>query len=115
MPKDEKERDKRWFPVLIACAVLIGVSMWVSVLLPPSGPTAAREVTTTATTVSEFPQQVAVRDGVVVRLSADGERVLEVYEVYAAALPAEEQARLQAGITVNNEQELYALLENYTG
>lgn len=132
--KAERERDRRWLPVVTACCGLIGAAMWVSVLLPtgsgrrsaaaPDGttePTAATTATTTATgapttaTVSAtFPQLLRVWEGRLARFAVDGEQLLEVYDAEVAALPPEEQQRLADGVLVANEEELAALLENYT-
>lgn len=38
----------------------------------------------------------------------------KIYDVAVAALPVEEQTRLQNGIAVTSERELQALLEDYT-
>lgn len=112
MPITAKERNKRWFPVLIACAVLIGASMWVSALIPTD--TAPRTTATTDSTRPAFPQRLGVYDGKLARFSQNGTVPLEVYEVDIATLPAEEQTRLQHGVAVTDADTLAALLENYT-
>ncbi len=106
------ERNKRWFPVVIACVLLIGTAVWASALIPFEK---QKTVEITTTTVSEYPQLLCVKDGALVRVAADGETVLERYEVPPKSLPAEEQEALAAGIWVSDEVELSAILENYTG
>ncbi len=126
--KGERERDRRWIPVVAACAALIGAATWASVLLPTGGgrrstavtsgttlPTAATATgapTTAANTA--FPQLLRVWEGRLARFAADGGQPLEVYHAEVAALPPEEQQRLADGIVVASEEELAALLENYT-
>lgn len=114
MPKTVKEHLVRWMPVAAACAVLIGGALWAGTLLPhEEGTSAARSEPTTPTTA--FLQFLGERDGVLTRFAADGETVLEVYEVPIASLPAEEQARLASGIPVTDEAALSRWLEAYTG
>ena len=109
MPMTAKERNKRWLPVIIACAVLIGASMWVSALLP-TAPTQSRDTTT----VAEYPQRLGVYNGKLARFSADGTLPLEVYDVDITTLPTDEQTRLTTGIAIPNLATLTDLLENYT-
>ncbi len=111
MPTTAKDRNKRWLPVLIACAVLIGVSMWVSVLLPTE-PANVRE--TPATTVTDYPQRLGEYDGKLARFSQNGTLPLEVYDVDITTLPAEERTRLADGIPVPDADALAELLDNYT-
>ena len=106
------ERNKRWFPVVIACVLLIGTAAWASALIPFEK---QKTSVITATTASEYPQLLCVKDGVLVRVAGDGETVLERYEVPHASLPIEEQQALAKGIWVSDEAALSALLENYTG
>ena len=40
---------------------------------------------------------------------------MQVYEVYIASLPPEEQVRLREGVTVPDRPTLAALIEDYTG
>ncbi|MBR2405558.1 MAG: hypothetical protein IKB04_00705 [Clostridia bacterium] len=113
MPESVKERNKRWFPVVVACIVLIGGAMWASALLPQQE---SREPTgvTGVVTDNGFPQLLRVREGVLELVAADGVTVLETYDVTVASLPIDEQERLAAGVAVSDEEELAALLENYT-
>ena len=106
------ERNKRWFPVVIACVLLIGTAAWASALIPFEKPKALEITTTTA---NDYPQLLCIKDGVLVRVATDGKTVLERYEVPPASLPREEQQALTKGIWVGDEAELSALLENYTG
>lgn len=112
MPETAKERNKRWFPVVIACALLIGAAMWVSVLIPQGSERAAVPEVTDGDTA--FPQVLSVQDGRLVRLASDGVTVLEKYEVDVLTLPAEERERLADGVRVTSEEELVGLIENYT-
>ncbi len=111
MEQTEKERERRWVPVWIACGLLVGAAMWASTLLPTGGERAAVGEPTAA----GFPQVLTVRDGQLVLLAEPDGAVAERYEVFVRALPEEEQRRLAAGVTVNSEEELAALLEDYTG
>ena len=106
-----KETNKRWLPVIAACAVLIGVSMWVSALLPTK--TEARTAPTTTAT-SAFPQRLGTYDGRLARFSVDGSVPLEVYDVDVATLPVEEQSRLAAFIAIPDAATLADLLDTYT-
>ncbi len=124
----ERERNRRWIPVVAACAGLIGAAMWASVLLPIGGgrrsatvssgtttPTATTTATGAPTTAAEaFPQLLRVWEGRLARFAVDGKQPLEVYEAEVTALPPEEQQRLADGVLVASEEELAALLENYT-
>lgn len=112
MPMTVNERNKRWFPVLIACAILIGASMWASVLLPLDDPASAKR--DTATTVTDYPQTLKAWDGKLARFADGGTVPLEVYDVDVATLPADEQQRLADGIPVPDDTTLSALLDNYT-
>lgn len=114
MPKTTKERLGRWLPVLAACAVLIGGALWAGTLLPreQNAPVSRTESTTTTTA---FLQILGERDGVLTRFAADGETVLEAYDVRVESLPAEEQERLAAGIPVTDEATLSRWVEAYTG
>lgn len=109
MPETAKERDKRWLPVVAICLAMIGAAMWVSTLLPLGQARAAK----TPETTEVWPQVLCVREGRLLRTSADGTVVLEEYDVQVQTLPAEEQERLAAGVTVDDEVSLSAILENY--
>ena len=106
------ERNKRWFPVLIACLLLIGISMWVCALIPLPENSDNRAVTNT--THSAYPQLLREWDGRLARFSPHGTVPLEVYEVDILTLPPEEQTRLAQGITIPDADTLTALLEAYT-
>lgn len=113
MPKTGKEQLAWWMPVMVACAVLIGGALWAGSLLPNDEGTSVHTETTTSTTV--FLQILGERDGVLTRFAADGETVLETYDVPVSSLPVEEQDRLAAGIPVTDEAALSQWLEAYTG
>lgn len=113
MPKTVKEQVIRWLPVVVACAVLIGGALWVGSLLPHEEGTSAHTETTTGT--AAFLQILGERDGVLTRFAADGETVLETYDVPVSSLPVEEQERLASGIPVTDEAALSRWLEAYTG
>lgn len=121
MPQTTEKRVKRreWMPVVIACALLIGSAMWASALLPletEENPPAQRGVTpiTTVATVSDYPRLLKEWNGRVALFLTDGSEPQTVYEVNVLTLPEEEQRMLETGITVNSEEELTAILENYT-
>jgi hypothetical protein len=109
MPETTKERDKRWLPVVAICLALIGAAMWVSTLLP----TGQARTAETTETKSTWPQVLCVREGRLLRTTADGSIVLEEYDVELRTLPDDERERLAAGVTVNDEESLSAILENY--
>lgn len=113
MPWDnfKKEHD-RWLVPVIACLVLVGATMWASVLIPEeqtplSVPTEATQPT--------FPAQILKTwGGRLARFCADSDTPDEIYDVAVASLPAEVQAELAVGILVSSEEELVSLLENFT-
>ncbi len=57
---------------------------------------------------------VAVRNGYVVVYNSDLKSVFEYTSIEAKNLPEEDRIALSMGIYVNNEEELYALLESYS-
>lgn len=114
MPKAVKEQLGRWMPVLAACAVLIGGALWASTLLPQENGAPVSRTETTASSTA-FLQFLGERDGVLTRFAADGETVLEVYDVRVESLPVEERERLRARIAVTDEATLSAWIEAYTG
>lgn len=120
MPQKTNIRAKRkeWLPVVIACSLLIGTAMWAAALLPSENraETQARrgEVSSSATTqTTAYARILRVWEGRVALFSSEGTEPLSVYEIVVAALPAEEQQRLQEGIVLKSEEELAELLENY--
>ncbi len=96
---------KRWYPVAVACALLVGLALWARVLLPADTSAAAQEPT------EFFPATLTVESDTLVLLGGDGRR--EELELTVYALPEDEQARLRAGVTVHSREELDELLENY--
>lgn len=116
---DKRGKDKGWMPVVIACALLIGSAMWASALLPlgtDQDPPAQRGAvsTTTTTTAPTYSMLLKEWNGQVALFSPDGSEPLTVYEVNVQTLPEEERQSLADGITVSSEEELAAILENYT-
>lgn len=57
---------------------------------------------------------VAVKNGFVVVYNSDLKSVFEYTSIEASTLPEEDRIALSMGIYVNNEAELYALLESYS-
>ena len=57
---------------------------------------------------------VAVKNGFVVVYNSDLKSVYEYTSIEAKNLPEEDRIALSMGIYVNNEEELYALLESYS-
>ncbi len=57
---------------------------------------------------------VAVRNGYVIVYNSDLKSVFEYTSIEAKNLPEEDRIALSLGIYVNNEEELYALLESYS-
>ena len=102
------EERKRLTPVLIACVLLIGVAAWVSTLLP--GKSDVRNEPTEPATR----QILREWDGQIALFQDDSDEPAEVYEVPVSALPQEEQERLHAGIVIEDDEMLAALLDNYT-
>lgn len=116
---DKRAKSRQWMPVVIACAVLIGGAMWASALLPlgnKESTQAQRGATpsTTATTVAQYPRFLKEWNGQVALFLPDDSEPQTVYEVNVLALPEEEQQLLNDGIVVESEEELAAILENYT-
>ena len=98
------EERRRLMPVLIACVLLIGVAAWASALLPDDQGVpkqASKQV------LREWNGQIAL-------FTSDSDEPIEVYEVAVAALPEQEQKRLNEGIVIENEEMLAELLDNYT-
>ena len=102
------DTQRRMLPAVIACLILIGIAAWVSVLLP-------QESETDGTPVKQAEQQILREwNGQVALFRGDAAEPTEVYEVTVAALPQEEQQRLQTGIVIDNEEMLAELIDNYT-
>ena len=106
-----EDKQRRWMPALVAAFVLIGVAAWVSVLLPmgdevPVEPT-EEKAAIPARRLGEWKGQLAL-------FEEGTAEPIEVYEVSVLTLPTEEQKRIREGITVENEDILAELLENYT-
>ncbi|MBP3435173.1 MAG: BofC C-terminal domain-containing protein [Clostridia bacterium] len=124
MPQTTDKRAKRreWIPAVIACSLLIGSAMWVGALLPlgPSeeAPTqrggALNGTTATTAVTSSYARMLKEWDGQVALFIAGESEPLTVYEVDVRTLPEEEQRLLKDGVAVNSEEELAAILENYT-
>ena len=113
MPQTPKKKDqRRWIPAVIACCVLIGAAMWASVLLPVGDTSAGTSRLGGDAAVTT--QTLRAYEGKLARFEGDSDTPAEVYEVAIASLPPEAQQELTAGITVETEEELAALLENYT-
>ena len=120
MPQTANDRTKKreWLPVVISCSLLIGTAMWAATLLPSDakpGVSVRRGNTTSAVTTQAtvYARILRAWAGQVALFSAEGTEPLSVYESAVAALPPEEQQRLQEGIVLTNEEELAEVLENY--
>lgn len=57
---------------------------------------------------------LGVWEGMLAVFEGDAAFPMKLYEVAVASLPADEQARLREGISVNSADELQRLLEDYT-
>ena len=102
------DKQRRMLPAVIACLLLIGVAAWVSVLLPQDSKTdSVPTKQTTQQVLREWNGQIGLFQG-------DAPEPTQVYEVTVAALPEEEQQRLQAGIVIRDEEMLVELIDNYT-
>ncbi len=106
--KTHIDNQRRLVPVVMVCLVLIGIAAWVSVLLP-------QEPKPDDTPVKQVTQQVLREwNGQIALFEENADEPIEVYEVTVAALPEEEQQRLRAGIVIDGEEMLAALIDNYT-
>ncbi len=111
MSKESRAKERRrWMPVIISCLLLIGAATWASVLLPQPK---AQTLPKTQTTQQAVPY-LGLWEGKVGLFDGIRPEPVEVYEVTVAALPEEEQRRLQEGIVVENEETLAAWLDSYT-
>lgn len=111
--KTKRARD-RWFPAIIACLVFIGLSIWVSALLPTEQPPADDTARTPEQPVF-VTQTLKAWDGKLARFSGTDEQPAEVYdEVAIASLPPDIQQQLHTGIVVTSEEQLLSLLDNFT-
>lgn len=118
MPKKTwREWGRYWLPVAIACALLVGTAAWVAALLPIREESEAPPQSGTVTTVTTaaFPKILRAWEGGIGLFFPDAAEPTAVYDVPLQSLPEEEQARLRAGVRVDSEERLAALLENYTG
>ena len=65
------------------------------------------------TAVTESEQWLGIWEGRLALYSSSEPDPLEVYDIWLASLPPQEQQRLAAGITVPDEKTLTALLTDY--
>lgn len=121
MPQTDGKQagHRRWLPVAIACALLIGAAMWAAALLPlaEAEEPAARQgdaVQNEPTGSDGGHYLLKAWGGTVALFDKNGTEPLTVYEVAVQSLPPEEQRRLQEGIAVGSDEELQEILENYT-
>ncbi len=99
-----------WRSVILALAVAIAVAAvalfvifrW---LLPP---TENRAAPLPRYTIGDWQGQVAVFEG-------DDHYPKQVLDVHTGTLPIAEQQQIQAGIPVEDEEQLWALIEDYSG
>lgn len=106
-----EDKQRRWMPALVAAFVLIGAAAWASALIPmddevPIEPT-EEKTAVYARRLGEWRGQLAL-------FEEGATEPIEVYDVSVLSLPTEEQERIREGITVENEDVLAELLENYT-
>lgn len=116
---DKRVKGKGWMPVVISCALLIGSAMWASALLPlgtQEAPPVQRNAVSVTTTTTALTYSMLLKEwnGQVALFLPDGSEPLTVYEVNIQTLPEEEQRSLADGVVVSSEEELAAILENYT-
>ncbi len=86
--------------LIVAVVLFVIFRFW----LPQRAPRAADEP---QFVIGDWNGQVAVFEG-------GEEYPIRVFDVFTAALPAEEQARVLAGIPAQDEDRLSVLLEDYT-
>ena len=106
---------------LIGRAVLLGGSVLTAVLCVGlyvgARATAAPPVPTAESSAPTAPAVgyvVGQWEGLLAVFAAGDRQPLEVYDIYIAALPREEQVRLTAGIPAADDEALARLLEDYT-
>ena len=99
----------RRLTILIAAAALSLGAITTLLLVGARGPADPASSTSVQAlyTIGQYEGQVAV-------FLAGLSRPDQVFDVYVASLPAEEQERLHQGIPVYDDKELQRLLEDYT-
>jgi hypothetical protein len=120
--------DKRVIGAISAAGVLlVGATIWAVVNRtdkpikkndPSSDITTTQntQTTTTTTTATTAAQKYIIGswdDKLAVFIPPDTSPY-QLYDIYLASLPEEEQQKLREGIIVNDEQTLASLLEDYT-
>lgn len=108
--QSQSKENRRWLPVIVSCLILIGSATWASVLLPESKADNPQK----AQTAKEALPYLGLWNGKLARFDGIHSEPVEVYEVTVAALPEEEQRRLEEGIVLENEETLAELLDSYT-
>ncbi len=104
----------KWWFCGVACAVVVlSVSVICGVTATTADSPSAKTAVTAAKDVAVF-GTLGVFEGHLA-LFCDGDTPKEVYDVWVAALPPEEQARLAKGIPAATREAFLALLQEYTG
>ena len=107
-----------WRRVTAGCAALAGAVLLLTLPHTPQ-PADTPQSDVPAARSSEAPADplwtLGVFRGRVARFRPHEAMPAEVYDLFVAALPAEQQQRLAEGIPVHSEEELWRLLEDCTG
>ena len=91
--------------VVAVCIVALLVGVWLD--------RPADQPTETPVAVTETTQVLGTWEGRLALFAAAGEQPLEIYEIWVAALPPQEQEKLTIGIPIPDQASLTALLTDY--
>ncbi len=90
--------------LLVSLAIAIITAFFIRRMLPAD----ARELPPT-------PYTIGVWDGYVAIFEQDDDYPMQVLDTAVAGLPAEQRAQVEQGVPVTHADELYLILEDYTG
>lgn len=106
------------FSGIAAAAVMAGILIWMFQTAPsqqpPSSSAAPATTVAPAPTTAYAAYTLGVWEGRLALFLPGSEAPDEVYDVFIASLPDEEQEKLTRGIPVPDQQTLERLLEDYT-
>ena len=104
----------KWWFCGVACAVVVlSVSVICGVAATTSNSPSANTAVTAVKEIADY-GTLGVFEGRLA-LFCDSDTPKEVYDVWVAALPPKEQARLAKGIPAPTREAFLALLQEYTG
>ena len=101
--------------VAAVCAVLVAAQPAPRAEEPAPTPAPSNEQVAVTTRAASAYATVGQWEGKLAVFSSQNNTPTAVYDVFIASLPPDEQTALRAGIAVQTEAELQALLEDYTG